>query len=135
MTRLVIIESPYAGDVERNTAYARAAMEDCLRAGEAPFASHLLYTQPGVLDDTDLDDRVLGILAGLAWGECAAATVVYVDLGMSSGMRQGIEAARRVGRPVEHRSLGHPWVSDGYAKPEVIDALAGPHGRPLPKAA
>ena len=47
----VIIESPYAGDVERNVRYARAAMADCLKRGEAPFASHLLYTQEGVLDD------------------------------------------------------------------------------------
>lgn len=48
---LVIIESPYAGDVDRNLEYLRAAMRDCLKRGEAPFASHALYTQPGVLDD------------------------------------------------------------------------------------
>ena len=49
--RRVILESPYAGDIERNVAYARAAMRDSLLRGEAPIASHLLYTQPGVLDD------------------------------------------------------------------------------------
>ena len=41
--RRVIVESPYAGDVERNIAYVRAAMRDCLMRGEAPLASHLLY--------------------------------------------------------------------------------------------
>lgn len=41
--RRVVIESPYAGDVERNVRYARASLSDCLRRGEAPLASHLLY--------------------------------------------------------------------------------------------
>ena len=38
--RLVVVESPYAGDVEANLAYLRRAMRDCLLRGEAPFASH-----------------------------------------------------------------------------------------------
>ena len=106
MTRLVILESPYAGDVERHVAYARACMADCLRRGEAPFASHLLYTQPGVLDDGKPDERALGIAAGLAWGDRADATVVYTDHGLSSGMREGISRARAAGRAVEYRTLG-----------------------------
>ena len=40
--RRVIVESPYAGDIETNVAYARAALRDCLSRGEAPIASHLL---------------------------------------------------------------------------------------------
>lgn len=103
--RLVIIESPFAGDVERNVAYARAALRDCLLRGEAPIASHLLYTQPGVLADSDPKERALGIAAGLEWGEWAEATVVYVDRGLSPGMEQGIERARQQGRPVEFRRL------------------------------
>lgn len=47
----VIIESPYAGDVDANLTYLRACLRDCLLRGEAPFASHGLYAQPGVLDD------------------------------------------------------------------------------------
>ena len=38
----VIIESPYAGEIDKNTAYARRCMRDSLDRGEAPFASHLL---------------------------------------------------------------------------------------------
>lgn len=49
--RLVIIESPFAGDVEKNTRYARACVRDSLLRGEAPIASHLLYTQGGILND------------------------------------------------------------------------------------
>lgn len=101
----VIVESPFAGDVERNAEYARAALRDCLHRGEAPFASHLLYTQPGVLDDSRPEERELGIEAGLVWGFGADATVVYTDLGISPGMRTGIDRARTEGRPVEYRSL------------------------------
>ena len=103
--RRVIVESPYAGHISRNTAYARVAMADCLNQGEAPFASHLLYTQHGVLNDGDPAQRAHGIAAGLAWGARADATVVYTDFGISDGMRQGILDAEAAGRPVEYRSL------------------------------
>ena len=103
--RLVVVESPYAGDVSRNVAYARAALADCLSRGEAPFASHLLFTQPGVLDDTVPEERALGIAAGFAWAEHADAVVVYEDLGISRGMLAGIERAEKRGQPVERRSL------------------------------
>lgn len=112
--RLVIVESPYAAPtaegIERNVRYARAAMHDCLLRGEAPYASHLLYTQPGVLRDEVPEERTLGIEAGLAWGLKADASVVYTDLGTSRGMELGIERARAAGRPVEFRTLGGEWA-------------------------
>lgn len=104
--RLVIIESPYAGDVDANIAYARAAVRDSLLRGEAPIASHLLYTQPGVLDDGIPEERQHGIDAGLAWRHVSEATVVYTDRGISKGMEYGIAAAIKAGKPVEYRSLG-----------------------------
>ena len=103
--RLVIIESPYAGDIERHEQYARAAMHDCLMRGEAPFASHLLYTQPGVLDDAVRAERLTGIVAGFAWGEVADAVVVYSDLGLSPGMQSAIEMHKGAGRTIEYRSI------------------------------
>ena len=106
MKLLVILESPYAGDVERNARYARRALRDSLMRGEAPLASHLLYTQPGVLDDAVPAERATGIDAGLAWGPAAALTVVYADHGISRGMKYGIERAKADGRPVEIRWIG-----------------------------
>jgi hypothetical protein len=106
---LVIVESPYGGDVERNVRYARAALRDCLLRGEAPLASHLLYTQPGVLDDNDAAERTHGIEAGLAWGAAAKRTVVYGDLGISEGMRIGIARAVAEGRPIAYRALSGAW--------------------------
>lgn len=103
--RRVILESPYAGDIEANVDYARAAMRDSLLRGEAPIASHLLYTQPGVLNDTLSEERSLGIQAGLSWGAEADATVVYTDRGISRGMEYGIKRAKMESRPVEYRSL------------------------------
>lgn len=101
--RLVIVESPYAGNVELNVGYAQECLADCLRRGEAPLASHLLYTQ--VLDDLLPEERSAGIEAGLAWAVKADATVVYTDRGTSQGMQYGIEHAEKHGRPIEYRTL------------------------------
>lgn len=103
--RKVIIESPFAGDVEKNIEYARACVRDSLSRGEAPIASHLLYTQPGILNDTVPEERQWGIDAGLAWRDVADASVVYTDLGISKGMEYGIAKAKEVGIPVEMRTL------------------------------
>ena len=101
----VILESPFAGEVERNIRYARLCLRDCLKRGEAPIASHLLFTQPGVLDDKVPEERQLGIEAGLTWGLLAEVTVVYTDFGISRGMEYGIERAQKENRPVEYRHL------------------------------
>lgn len=104
-TDFVVIESPYAGDVEANLGYARECMADSLRRGEYPLASHLLYTQPGVLDDDKPGERALGIRAGLGWAAFANLTVVYIDRGISRGMVEGFKNAVDAGRPIELRSL------------------------------
>ncbi|MBD8687053.1 MULTISPECIES: DUF7768 domain-containing protein [unclassified Rhizobium] len=103
--RLVILESPFAGDVDSNVDYARACVRDSLSRGEAPIASHLLYTQPGILNDDVPSERKWGIDAGLAWRSVADASVVYTDRGISTGMQYGIQAALDAGRTVEYRSL------------------------------
>ena len=105
MVRLVIIESPYAGDVAVNVEYARHCVRDSLSRGEAPIASHLLYTQPGILDDNIPAERQWGIDAGLAWRAVAQASVVYTDMGISKGMEYGIPAATAAGIPVEYRTI------------------------------
>ena len=99
----VIIESPYAGDVQTNIKYAQLCLKDSLQRGEAPFASHLLYTQ--VLDDTVKKERQLGISAGFKWFVKANLVAVYADLGISDGMNQGIDLATRLRIPIEYRKL------------------------------
>lgn len=111
--RRVIVESPYGSPsrliVRRNVLYARACVRDSVLRGEAPIASHLLFTQPGILDDRDPAERAMGIAAGLAWRHVASATVVYQDLGITKGMQMGIEAAMSVGIPIEVRVIGDGW--------------------------
>lgn len=102
----VILESPFSGDIEANVEYARKCVRDSLKRGEAPIASHLLYTQPGILNDNDPVERQWGIDAGLVWHYGADATVVYTDRGITKGMEYGIAFAKQVGTPVEYRKLG-----------------------------
>lgn len=102
--KLVVIESPYKGDVEGNAAYARQCMTDCLARNEAPLVSHLLYTQ--VLDDNDPEDRRKGIDAGHAWIPYADLVVAYMDRGLSGGMKFGLAVAKLTGVQVEYRWLG-----------------------------
>ena len=99
----VILESPYAGDVEKNVNYARACMKDSLMRNEAPLLSHLLYTQ--CLDDTIPAERQLGIEAGLSWRHACNKTVVYTDLGISKGMEYGIQDAIDWDREIEYRQI------------------------------
>ena len=108
--KLVILESPYAGDIDANIEYARRAVKDSLSRGEAPIASHLLYTQPGILDDNDPDERQWGIDAGLAWRRVADMSVVYTDLGISQGMKYGIVLAEEQGIPVEYRQINEKTI-------------------------
>jgi hypothetical protein len=107
LARRVIVETPYgaknAAELADNIEYARRAMADCLFRGEAPFLSHLLYTQ--VLDDEEPSHRRLGMLCGFVWGQCADAWVVYTDRGITNGMRAGIEVANDYHKPVEYREL------------------------------
>lgn len=101
--RRVIVETPYAGDIETNLRYLRDCLRDCLLRDEAPFASHAIYVGP--LDDDDPSERELGIGAGFMWRAAADATVVYTDLGISRGMEAGLMHSRMLGHPVEYRSL------------------------------
>ena len=107
--RRVLIESPFSAPtpqgVEEHIRYARACLKDALRRGEAPLASHLLYTQDGVLDDTVPEERQWGIEAGLTWYLVAEACVVYTDCGLSKGMAYGIARAKKLGLPVEYRTV------------------------------
>jgi hypothetical protein len=103
---LVIIESPFAGDIEVNKRYLQRCIRDCVSRGESPYASHGLLTQQGVLDDNKACERQLGIELGFAWLEVADKTVVYRDHGISSGMKLGIKRAKQLGKAIEYREIG-----------------------------
>jgi hypothetical protein len=101
--KLVVIESPYAGNTEKNVEYARLCLEDSLNRGEAPFASHLLY--PQVLDDARPAQRRLGIAAGHEWLRQAHLVAFYIDHGISPGMKEAQILAENLGIPTEMRTI------------------------------
>ena len=116
-----IIESPFAGTSlalrQRNKLYLRACLRHSFSLGEAPFASHRLYTD--ALDDDDPRAREAGIEAGFAWAEVAEIWAFYTDLGWSGGMRAAEEEAQAwlrraegTSRRVTIRSLGGAWRDD-----------------------
>lgn len=127
--RKVIVESPFAGktpdDLALNAEYLSACLRDCIMRDESPYASHALLTRAGVLT-TSPTERTLGIRAGFEWRASADATVVYVDRGMSRGMRAGVAHALEMPRrlvidgvtmdlapaphEIEYRSLGGSWM-------------------------
>lgn len=103
----VVIESPYkatdAYTVEQHERYLEFAMQDALHKGEAPFASHMLYTK--VLNDDDAIERMQGIRAGLLWGEGCDYVAVYRDMGISSGMQLGIDHWNKKNKRIEYRTI------------------------------
>lgn len=123
---LVIIESPFAGELTRNIAYARQCMRDSLLRGEHPIASHLLYTQPGILDDDKPDERKRGIEAGLAWRKAAQKAVFYTGCGWSAGMRAAQAVYDREGFPYEVRDM--PAVPPSTEYPANMPFPADPFG-------
>ena len=147
--RRIILESPFAGASRlpawmpgifhriarkhaehANVRYARACLRDALARGDAPLASHLLYTQPGVFNDDNPAERQWGIDAGLTWCPTASASVVYTDRGITEGMRSGIAAAQRAGIPIEYRSLTHATAGARALARPGTPARAGTTGHP-----
>lgn len=110
----VVVESPFGRNIDgskctpaeydRNRRYLNRCLADCLKRNETPYASHRFF--PGILDDTNLEERKLGIAAGLVWGACAEKCVVYVDHGLTEGMHTGIARYTSLGIPVEMREIG-----------------------------
>ena len=108
----VIVESPFAGGFA-NVKYARECVRDCIQRGESPFASHLLYTQKGLLDDKIPAERKKGIDAAVGWLEVADYVAVYMDLDITPGMVVGIIRAARMGKPIRLR-----WIREN--RPEQV---------------
>jgi hypothetical protein len=111
---LVVVESPYAGGSEWAAAYLRECLAYCVSRGWSPYASHLTLTS--ALRDDCAREREVGIQLGFAWRRVADFTAVFVDHGISPGMRQGISHADALGCTIV-------WVAGGrrVQRPESDD--------------
>ena len=105
----VILESPYRGGDPKYKRYLERCIADSIARGEAPFASHKMYTE--ALDDAVREQRELGMALGFVWRRSARRTVVYEDYGVSPGMQEGIDDATAIGQEVERRLIG--WREEG----------------------
>jgi hypothetical protein len=121
----VVVESPYADDassvVSRNVRYLRACLAYCLANNVAPYASHGLYTQPGVLNDQVPAERKNGMRAGFAIGSKLEERWFFIDLGMTDGMIRGEEAAKKIGQPT--RRIRLPDWEKNCVREALIDRV------------
>lgn len=86
---IVYICSPYAGDVENNTAAARCYSRFAVEAGYIPIAPHLLF--PQFLDDNKPKERELGLFFGNAiLSKCAEMWVFgeHISEGMEAEIKR-----------------------------------------------
>lgn len=92
--RLVSIESPYKGDMDKNREFARNVCRYAVNAGYNPYAMHIFFTQ--FLEDGSPEERATGIECGLAWGALADEVWFCLRQGesLSEGMLLGETAIR-----------------------------------------
>ena len=110
--KLIYVASPYAGDVKKNTEFAkRACRHVLLEQGHAFFAPHLLY--PAILGDYKPEQRQLGLDMGLAILSRCDEVWCYGDH-ISLGMHFEIEEAGRLQIPVRRvrKQAGAFLISD-----------------------
>ncbi len=119
---LVVIETPFAAPTKQeladNIEYLNACIMDSLYRGESPFATHRFW--PGLLDDDNRAERALGIKAGLDWASRADLCAVYMDRGVSPGMKLGIQRHEAHEIPIIERRLGRQWEKDPKTSPPRI---------------
>lgn len=96
---LVYICSPYAGDIETNTAAARRYCRFAVEAGYIPIAPHLLF--PQFLNDSDPKEREMGLFFGNALLSKCAEMFVFGSR-ISEGMEAEIKRATWKGHRIRY---------------------------------
>ncbi|MDL2294719.1 DUF4406 domain-containing protein [Ruminococcaceae bacterium OttesenSCG-928-D13] len=114
--KLIYIASPYAGDVERNVEFARAACRYCIEWGHTPIAVHLLY--PQILDDNDPTQRETGLRLGRHVLE-SCDEIWMCGNETSPGMKAELEVAESLGIPARF-----------FGREQIIEA-ACPYSMPI----
>ena len=99
--KLIYIASPYAGEIESNIAFAKAACRYTMSEGHTPVAVHLLY--PQFLDDGDPAQRAAGLTMGHR--VLTACDELWVcGERISTGMAHEITEAEKLGIPIREVS-------------------------------
>ena len=95
--KIIYVASPYAGDVQKNTEFAKRACRHVMEQGHAFFAPHLLY--PSLLCESVPAERQLALDMGLTMLSVCDELWCYGDR-ISQGMMAEITEAERLGIPI-----------------------------------
>ncbi len=96
---IVYVCSPYAGDIENNTANARRFCRFAVDSGSIPIAPHLFF--PQFMDDSNEHERELSMFMNIAlMSKCAEVWVFGEHI--SKGMAAEIRIAEEKQRPVRY---------------------------------
>jgi len=96
---LVYVCSPYRDDTQSNAERAKGYCRFVINQNAVPFAPHLLY--PQFLDDSDRDERDIGLRCGTAILKRCDQLWVFGDR-VSKGMAGEIAAAKKRGLPIRY---------------------------------
>ncbi len=78
----------------------KSISREVVLAGHEVIVPHLYY--PLFLNDDDIAERLVGTQSAIKLLDVCDLLVVYVGLGISSGMRAEIETARQKGMQIYH---------------------------------
>lgn len=91
----IYVCSPYKGqtlnEITENKQYAATLTRACLVSGNIPVTPHLYLT--AALDDNNVQERQIGLNAGIELLKTCDEIIIGADKGISAGMRAEIEIA------------------------------------------
>lgn len=108
MNDLLYVCSPYRGDTKRNKEYARKLTRAALDNGFIPVTVHLYLTE--ATDDTNPEERVRGIAAGMKILENCKYILVGDRYGISEGMKAELTFAAVKGKIMLYEKDGKIYL-------------------------
>lgn len=132
---IVMIESPYSGDIDRNVRYLQLAMlETGVIYGQLAYASHSYMTQHPLHKNYfvcdynpkwDVLTRDQAIEMSQRMRHRCDQTIFYTDLGWSSGMKAALKYCRDHNLSYSERTLNAQRLSEKipFTKKEFSEAI------------
>lgn len=108
MNDLLYVCSPYRGDTKRNKEYARKLTRAALDNGFIPVTVHLYLTE--ATDDTNPEERVRGMAAGMKILENCKYIMVGDRYGISEGMKAELTFAAVKGKIMLYEKDGKIYL-------------------------
>lgn len=108
MNDLLYVCSPYRGDKKRNKEYARKLTRAALDNGLIPVTVHLYLTE--ATDDTNPEERVRGMAAGMKILENCKYILVGDRYGISEGMKAELTFAAVKGKIMLYEKDGKIYL-------------------------